>query len=94
MGGAFGILEEVGSGVGFVVAEELEQGAVVLVGAAFGGDVNLAGTAAEFGGVDTGLDLELLEGFDGGEDDVEIEVDVGVGDAIEGVVTPGGAGAA
>ncbi len=34
-------------------------------------------------------DYELLKSFDGGEDDVEIEVDVGIGDAVEGVVGPG-----
>src|ERR1700730_8494826 len=40
----------------------------------------------EFGGVNTGLHLEFLQGVDGGQEGVGVEVDVRVGDPIQSVV--------
>ena len=75
--------ERVRPGVPGVVAVEFEAGAVEAVGARFRDHVHLARLAAEFRGVDAGLDLELLERVDRGEKDVGVEVDVGVVDAVE-----------
>src|SRR5262249_7614094 len=89
---ALRILEKVRTRVELVIANELESGAVKLVSPAAGGDVHLPGGASELGGIDPRLDLEFLEGFDGREDDIEIEIDVGVGDPVERVVAPRSAG--
>ena len=42
--------------------------------------------APELGGVNSGLHLEFLQGVDGRQERIGVEVDVGVGDAVEGVV--------
>ena len=70
-------------GVELVVAEELEQRSVIVVGARLGGDVDLCRLAAELGRIDAGLNLELLQRVDGRLDDVGVEVRVGVVDAVE-----------
>ena len=65
-----------------VVAQELEQGAVIGVAARLRHDVNLGGLMAELGGVDAGLHLELLDRVDGREHHVGREVRIGVADAV------------
>ena len=55
-------------GVEPVVAQELEEATVELAAAGLGGDVQHASRLAELGGVGALLDLELLEGVDGGLD--------------------------
>src|SRR5437763_1297388 len=40
----------------------------------------------ELGGIDAGLHLELLQRVDGGEKRISVEVDVGIGDAIQSVI--------
>src|SRR5712691_8399263 len=61
---------------------------MVVIGAGFSGDVDLARLAAELGWVDAALHLELLERVDRGELDVQVEIDVGVGNAVQSVVIP------
>src|SRR5690606_24185682 len=69
----FRILEEVRPRVQTVVAEELKEGAVILIGAAARGHVNLTGGTSKLRGVDAGLDLKLLQSFDGRKNDVQVE---------------------
>ena len=84
------------AGVEDVVAMELEDVAVEIVGTGLGGDGDDAGTATELGGEDAGERFELADGFDAGGDDdgikrVFVVVDavdepgVSVGAAAEGV---------
>src|SRR5262245_41263592 len=54
--------------------------------AGFGDDVHLAGGAAELRRIDAGLYFEFLERVDGRQEDVGVEIDVGVVDAVERVV--------
>ena len=88
-GAAGGRGEVVIPGVELVVAQEFEHGAVVFIGAGFGGNVDLPGCPAELRGIDPGLDLELLQGIDRRLQNVGVEIDVGVGDAVQRVVLPG-----
>ena len=57
-----------------------------LVRAGLGDDVHLAGRAAELGRVDAGLHLELFERVDRRQQNIRVEVDVGVVRAVERVV--------
>ncbi len=66
---------------------------MVFVRARFRGDVHLSGFAAELRGINAGLHLEFLQSLHRRQKYVGIEVDVGVGDAIQGVVCPSGASA-
>ena len=59
-----------------------------IVAAGLGGDVDLGGFPAELGGIDAALDLEFLNGVDGGKLDLQVEIGVGVGYAVKGVVIP------
>ena len=83
--------EVIGAGVEFIVAKEFEKRCVIGIGAGLGGDVDLSGFAAELRGIDAGLDLEFLNCVDGRQKDVEVEVDIGIGNSVESVVAPGGA---
>ena len=61
-----------------VVAQELEQRAVILVAARLRQHVDLRGFMAELGRIDAGLHFELLQRVDGWQDDIGIEVRIGV----------------
>ena len=78
--------ERVRARVELVVAVELEHGAVEGIRARLGDDVHLAGGASELGRVDAGLHLEFFERVNRRQEDVGVEVDVGVVDAVERVV--------
>ena len=78
--------EGVRSGVQRIVAVEFEQRAAQAVRARLRDHVHLARLAPEFGGVDAGLHLEFFERVDRRQEDVGVEVDVGVVDAVERVV--------
>src|SRR5262249_51881122 len=85
-----GILRRPGSGkrvvfgVQFVVAQEVEERAVVLVASWLGRYVNLGGLATELRGIDATLHFEFLQGVDRGKHDEGVEVGVGVLHAIQG----------
>ena len=83
--------EGIGIGVHLVVAEELEERAVILVRAGLGQHVDLGGLAAELGRIDAGLHLEFLQRVDRRHDHEGVEIRVGVLDAIERVVVEVGA---
>ena len=85
-GGGLGGGEGVRARVELVVAVELEHGAAEGVRPRLGHDVHLAGGASELRGVDAGLHLELFQRVDRRQEDVGIEIDVGVVDAVERVV--------
>src|SRR5882762_6670509 len=53
------------------------------VATGLGGDINLAGGAAELGREDAGLHLELLNGVDGGQENIKVKADIGVVDSIQ-----------
>ena len=89
--GGMCIDEVVGLGVESVVAQEFEQSSVIHVAAGPGGYVDLPGFAAELGGVDAGLDFEFLQSVHGGKHHVQVEIHIGIRDAVQGVVVPGGA---
>ena len=59
---------------------------MVFIGSALGGDVHLRGFVPELGRVNAGLHFEFLQGVDGGQEQVGIEIDVGVGHAVKGEV--------
>ena len=65
---------------------ELEDGAMKGVRARLGDDVHLSRGASELGRVDAGLHLEFFQRVHRWEEDVGVEVDVGVVDAVERVV--------
>jgi hypothetical protein len=65
---------------------EFEHGSVEAVRARFGDDVDLTRATSEFGRVNAGLDLELLQRIDRWQEDIGVEVDVGVVDAVQRVV--------
>jgi hypothetical protein len=67
-----------------VVAEEFEDGSVESVRTRFGGDIDLAGRASEFSRINAGLNLKFGERIDGGQENVAVEVGVGILDAVEG----------
>src|SRR5438552_7189100 len=69
-----------------IVAEEFEQGAMICVAAGLGEHVDLSALMPELRGVNTELNFELLNGINGGKDDIGIEIRVGVIDAVEGEV--------
>src|SRR6266571_291187 len=73
-------------GIQGIVAEEFEQRAMIGVAPGFGEHVDLRALMSELRGVNTGLNFELLNGVNGGEDDIGIEIRVGIIDAVEGVV--------
>ena len=75
--------EGVRPGVQRIVAVELEQGSVECVRARFRDHVHLARPTAEFGGIHAGLHLEFLERVDRRQEDIGVEVDVGVVHAVE-----------
>src|SRR5690606_10455846 len=76
-------------GVQRAVAEELEHGAVQFVSARLGGRVDLAGVAAELGGVNAALDLELLQCIDRRPEDEQVPVRIRIFDAVQRVVNEG-----
>src|SRR5262250_1797388 len=78
--------ECVGLSVQGIVAKEFEQGAVICVAAGLGEHVDLRALMPELRGVNTDLNFELLNGVNGGKDDIGVEIRVGVIDAIEAVV--------
>ena len=78
--------EGVRTRVELVVAVEFEHGAMEGVRARLGDDVHLAGGAAELGRIDAGLHLEFLERVNRRQEDVGVEIDVGVVHAVERVV--------
>src|SRR5882724_7952021 len=53
------------------------------VASGLGGDIHLAGSAAKFGREDAGLHLELLNGVDGGQENIKVKADIGVVDPIQ-----------
>ena len=61
---------------------------MIVVRTALGGDVDLAHLAAELGRVDAGLDLEFLQGVDGGQEQVAVEVGVGIIDTVQSEIVP------
>ena len=71
------------AGIEDVVADELPDGAVKVVGAGFGEHVDdAAGDDTKLCAVDVGLNLELLHGVDDGEEAVDGAAEVGVDDAV------------
>ena len=56
------------------------------VRARLGDDVHLTGGTSELGRVDAGLDLEFLERIDRRQEDIGVEIDVGVVHAVQRVV--------
>src|SRR5262249_28114377 len=72
-----------GGGVEIVVADELEKRTVESVAAGFGQHVDLRRFVAEFCGIDAGLHLEFLQSIDRGQDDIRVEIGIGVDHAIE-----------
>src|SRR5262249_31365193 len=89
--GGPGADEVVRLGVERAVAEKLEERSMKTIGAGLRGDVDLGSFAAELGGVNAALHLEFLNGVERGKLDVKVEIRVGVGYAVEGVVIPGAA---
>src|SRR6266568_3784509 len=69
-----------------IVAEEFEQRAMIGVAAGLGEHVDLCALMPELRGVNTDLNFELLNGVNGGKDDIGVEIRVCVIDAVEGVV--------
>src|SRR5262245_37730584 len=59
---------------------------MISVAAGFCKHVDLRALMSELRGVNTGLNVELLNGVNRGQDDIGIEIWVGVVDAVEGVV--------
>jgi hypothetical protein len=75
-------------GVKSVVAKKFKGGSVIAVRAGSGGHVDLSGLAPELRRIDPGLDLELLQRVHRRQHDVQVEIDVGIRDAVESVVGP------
>src|SRR5207249_11515545 len=73
-------------GIQGIVAEEFEQRAMIGVAPGLGEHVDLRAMMSELRGVNTVLNFELLNGVIGGEDDIGIEIRVGIIDAVESVV--------
>src|SRR5438552_17877876 len=69
-----------------IITKEFEQGAMINIAAGLGEHVDLRALMPELRGVNTDLDFELLNGVNGGKDDIRIEIRVGVIDAVESVV--------
>src|SRR5262249_30485975 len=90
LGGAYGS-EGVRVRVHFVVAQELEQRTVILIGAGLGEHVDLRSLPAELCRIDPGLYLELLQCVDGWHHDECIEIGVRIFDAIQRIVIEVGA---
>ncbi len=61
---------------------------MIRIRAALGGDVHLTDLAAEFGRVDSGLHLELLQRVDGGQEQIGIEVNFRIAHAVQSEVIP------
>ena len=53
------------------------------VASGLGGDINLASGAAKLGREDAGLHLELLNGVDGGQENIKVKADIGVVNPIQ-----------
>src|ERR1035437_1735651 len=83
--GSIGRLEEI-PGVHSGVAKELEQRAVVLVGAALGNHIHLGHVVAEFSAVSARLNVELLQRVDGRLHQIGAEVKIGVLETVQGVM--------
>ena len=58
------------------------------VGAGLGGDVDLSRFASELRWIDPALRLEFLDHVDRWQNDVQIEIDIEVGDAVKRIVLP------
>src|SRR6202042_60359 len=69
--------------VKIVIAEEIEQGAVELIGSAEGGHVYLNLQMPEFGRVNAGLHLEFLQGINRGKQGVGVEAGIVILDAVQ-----------
>src|SRR4051812_28900720 len=78
--------ERKGRSIQLVIPEELEQSAMIVVGARLGRDVYLSGLTTELGWVHSRLDFELLDGVYRWLEQVEVEVDVCILDAVESIV--------
>jgi hypothetical protein len=86
--------EEV-AGVEFIVAEEFEEGAVKVVGAGFGDDVDLgAAVAAVVGGVGVAFDADFGDGVEVDHGEVVAVEGVDVAAAVEGPIVGAGLTAA
>src|ERR1700750_1511360 len=83
--------EIVGPGVEKVVAQELEGSPVKGVGAGFGRYVDLSRFTAALRGIYAGLHLGLLYGINRGQQNIQVEVAIGVRYAVQRVIAPGGA---
>src|SRR5581483_5785135 len=70
-------------GIQLLIAQELEQRAVVPVASRFREHVDLGGFVAELGRIDAGLYLKFLQGIDRWQDNIRVEVRVRIGDAIQ-----------
>src|SRR5690606_9911440 len=70
-------------GLDLVVAQELVNRAVELVGSRLGGHDDLRGGLAVLGRVDAGLNLELLDRVDRRTNDEGVEVRIGVLHAVQ-----------
>src|SRR5262249_52025862 len=66
-----------------VIAKELEQRSVKLVCSGLGRHIDLRCGAPEFGRKDSGLNLELLQRIDRWQEDIGVEVHVGILHAVE-----------
>src|SRR3989449_8327718 len=69
-----------------VVAKELEHRSVKLVCSGLGQNIDLRCGAPELGRKDSGLNLELLQRIDRWQEDIGVEVHVGILHAVEGEV--------
>src|SRR5438552_15454288 len=69
-----------------VIAKELEHRSVELVCSGLGRNVDLRCGAPELGWKDSSLDLELLQRIDGWQEDISVEVHVGILHAVQGEV--------
>src|SRR5262249_18243606 len=74
------------SRIELVVAKELEQRSVKLICSGLGRNIDLRCGAPEFGRKDSGLNLELLQRIDGWQEDIGVEVHVGILHAVQGKV--------
>ena len=76
-------------GVELVIANKFVNPAVILVGPALRGHVNLAGCVTEFGRVNPALHFELLQHVHIGQNEIRVEIRIGVGHPVQRVIVPG-----
>src|SRR5438093_1089989 len=69
-----------------VIAKELEQCSVKLICSGLGRNIDLGCGAPELGRKDSGLNLELLQRIDRWQEDIGVEVHVGILHAVQGEV--------